>query len=150
MNPFDALLADFAQKTGLEFGGPGTDSLDLEADGVAVCAQYRAERDDCVVFSLPLEDTEPDAPMLRRALELAANGGGTDGFFLGLKEGMFMLSAVLPLGGLSAEEFGRRLIALGAASKKVAEALSRASEEAGGAADGGTRADPGGDGFMRV
>ena len=53
--------------------------------------------------------------MLRRALELAANGGGTDGFFLGLKEGMFMLSAVLPLGGLSAEEFGRRLIALGAA-----------------------------------
>ena len=36
MNPFDALLADFAQKTGLEFGGPGTDSLDLEADGVAV------------------------------------------------------------------------------------------------------------------
>ncbi|MBR4251794.1 MAG: type III secretion system chaperone [Kiritimatiellae bacterium] len=115
MNPFDALLADFAQKTGLEFGGPGTDNLDLEADGVAVCAQYRAERDDCVVFSLPLEDTEPDGPMLRRALELAANGGGTDGFFLGLKEGMFMLSAVLPLGGLSAEEFGRRLIALGAA-----------------------------------
>lgn len=115
MNPFDALLADFAQKTGLEFGGPGTDSLDLEADGVAVCAQYRAERDDCVVFSLPLEDTEPDGPMLRCALELAANGGGTDGFFLGLKEGMFMLSAVLPLGGLSAEEFGRRLIALGAA-----------------------------------
>ncbi len=88
---------------------------DLEADGVAVCAQYRAERDDCVVFSLPLEDTEPDGPMLRRAIELAANGGGTDGFFLGLKEGMFMLSAVLPLGGLSAEEFGRRLIALGAA-----------------------------------
>ena len=150
MNPFDALVADFAQKTGLEFGGPGTDSLDLEADGVAVCAQYRAERDDCVVFSLPLEDTEPDAPMLRRALELAANGGGTDGFFLGLKEGMFMLSAVLPLGGLSAEEFGRRLIALGAASKKVAEALSRASEEVEGAAGGGARPDPGGDGFMRV
>ena len=150
MNPFDALLADFAQKTGLEFGGPGTDSLDVEADGVPVSAQYRAGRDDCVIFSLPLEDTEPDGPMLRRALELAADGGGTDGFFLGLKEGMFMLSAVLPLGGLSAEEFGRRLIALGAASKKVAEALSRASEEVAGAADGGARPDPGGDGFMRV
>lgn len=150
MNSFEALLADFAQKTGLEIGGSGADSLDLEADGIAVCAQYRAERDDCVVFSLPLEDTEPDGPMLRRALELAANGGGTDGFFLGLKEGMFMLSAVLPLGGLSAEEFGRRLIALGAASKKVAEALSRASAEDGGATGGGGRSDSGDHDFMRV
>ena len=147
MNPFDALLADFAQKTGLEFGGPGTDR---EADGVPVSAQYRAERDDCVIFSLPLEDTEPDESMLRRALELAANGGGTDGHFLGLKEGMFMLAAVLPLRGLSAEEFGRRLIALGEASKKVAEALSRASAEDGGGAGGGARPDPGGHDFMRV
>lgn len=150
MNSFDALLADFAVKTGLETGGPGADSLDVEADGVAVCAQYRAERDDCVIFSLPLEDAEPDESMLRRALELASNGGGTDGHFLGLKEGMFMLSAVLPLRGLTAEEFGRRLIALGAASKKVAEALSRASAEDGGAAGGAARPDPGGHDFMRV
>lgn len=150
MNSFETLLADFAKITGLETGGPGADSLDLEADGVPVSAQYRAERDDCVIFSLPLEDTEPDAPMLRRALELAANGGGTDGHFLGLKEGMFMLSAVLPLGGLSAEEFGRRLLALGEATKKVADALSRASAEAGGAAGGGARTDPGNQDFMRV
>ena len=107
----------------------------MEADGVVVSAQYRAERDDCVIFSLPLEDAQPDGPMLRRALELAADGAGTGGHFLGLREGMFMLSAVLPLAGLSADDFGRRILMLAAASKRVADELSRASAEGGGAAD---------------
>ena len=135
MNAFATLVADFAEQTGVEPGKPDADNFDVEADGVVVSAQYRAERDDCVIFSLPLEDVQPDGPMLRRALELAANGVGTDGHFLGLKEGMFMLSAVLPLAALSAEEFGMRLLALAAASKRVADELSRASAEGGGAAD---------------
>ena len=138
-------MADFAEKTGVELGKPGADSFNVEADGVFVCAQYRADREDCVIFTLPLEDTEPDGPMLRRALELAANGAGTDGHFLGLREGMFMLSAVLPLGGLSTEEFGRRLLSLASASKRVADALSRPSAESGDAP-----ADSHEDGFMRV
>ena len=135
MNAFETLVADFAEKTGVEPGKLGADNFDVEADGVVVSAQYRAERDDCVIFSLPLEDAQPDGPMLRRALELAANGAGTDGHFLGLREGMFMLSAVLPLAGLSADDFGRRILMLAAASKRVADELSRASAEGGGAAD---------------
>ena len=79
MNAFATLVADFAEKTGVEPGKLGADNFDVEADGVVVSAQYRAERDDCVIFSLPLEDAQPDGPMLRRALELAANGAGTDG-----------------------------------------------------------------------
>ena len=135
MNAFETLVADFAEKTGVEPGKPGADSFDVVADGVAVSAQYRADRDDCVIFSLPLEDAQPDGPMLRRALELAANGASTDGHFLGLREGMFLLSAVLPLAGLSADDFGRRILMLAAASKRVADELSRASAEGGGAAD---------------
>ena len=133
MNSFETLVADFAEKTGVEPYKPGADNFDVEADGVVVSALYRAERDDCVIFTLPLEDAVPNATMLRRALELSANGDGTDGHFLGLREGMFMLSAVLPLAGLSAEEFGLRLLALAAASKRVTDALSRASAESGGA-----------------
>ncbi len=102
-----------------------------------------------MIFSLPLEDAQPDGPMLRRALELAANGDGTDGHFLGLQEGMFLLSAVLPLAGLSAEEFGRRLLALAAATKRVSDALSRASAE-GGAAPAAEPPPDSGDDFMRV
>ena len=149
MNAFTTLVADFAEKTGVEPGKPGADSFDVVADGVAVSAQYRADRDDCVIFSLPLEDAQPDGPMLRRALELAANGTGTDGHFLGLREGMFLLSAVLPLAGLSTEEFGRRLLALAAASKRVADELSRASAEGGGSAADSAQDSKGGD-FMWV
>ena len=53
MNAFETLVADFAEKTGVEPGKPGADSFDVVADGVAVSAQYRADRDDCVIFSLP-------------------------------------------------------------------------------------------------
>ena len=149
MNAFATLVADFAEKTGVEPGKPGADSFDVVADGVAVRAQYRADRDDCVIFSLPLEDAQPDGPMLRRALELAANGTGTDGHFLGLREGMFMLSAVLPLAGLSADDFGRRILMLAAASKRVADELSRASAEGDGSAADSAQDSKGGD-FMWV
>ena len=149
MNAFATLVADFAEKTGVEPGKPGADSIDVVADGVAVSAQYRADRDDCVIFSLPLEDAQPDGPMLSRALELAANGAGTDGHFLGLREGMFMLSAVLPLAGLSADDFGRRILMLAAASKRVADELSRASAEGDGSAADSAQDSKGGD-FMWV
>lgn len=149
MNAFATLVADFAEKTGVEPGKLGADNFDVEADGVVVSAQYRAERDDCVIFSLPLEDVRPDGPMLRRALELAANGTGTDGHFLGLREGMFMLSAVLPLAGLSADDFGRRILMLAAASKRVADELSRASAEGDGSAADSAQDSKGGD-FMWV
>ena len=62
---------------------------------------------------------------------------------------MFLLSAVLPLAGLSAEEFGRRLLALAAASKRVADALSRASAE-GGAPASEPQRDSGDGDFLRV
>ena len=149
MNAFATLVADFAEKTGVEPGKLGADNFDVEADGVVVSAQYRAERDDCVIFSLPLEDAEPDGPMLRRALELAADGAGTGGHFLGLREGMFMLSAVLPLAGLSADDFGRRILMLAAASKRVADELSRASAEGDGSAADSAQDSKGGD-FMWV
>ena len=149
MNAFATLVADFAEKTGVAPCKPGADNFDVEADGVVVSAQYRAERDDCVIFSLPLEDAQPDGPMLRRALELAADGAGTGGHFLGLREGMFMLSAVLPLEGLSADDFGRRILMLAAASKRVADELSRASAEGDGSAADSAQDSKGGD-FMWV
>ena len=68
--------------------------------------------------------------MQRRALELAANGAGTGGHFLGIKEGMFVLSAIVPLAGLSAEDFGKRLIALADVSHRVGEQLALAVGEA--------------------
>ena len=53
---------------------------------------------------------------------------------------MLVLSAVLPLCGLSTEDFGKRLLDLAAASRRVAEALVQASAE--GESSGGDSADP--------
>ena len=131
MNSFEILLADFAEKTGVTPEGTSANSVDVIADDVMVSAQYRPERDDCVIFTLPVEDQEPDERTLRRALELAAHGAGTRGHFLGITKGMLVLSAVLPLDGLTSDEFGSRLLELAAASRSFAEALGEgaAAEE---------------------
>ena len=131
MNSFETLLADFAEKTGVTPEGSGANSVDVVADNVLVSAQYRPERDDCVIFTLPVSDLAPDERMMRRALTLAANGEGTFGHHLGLTKGMFVLSSVLPLCGLSTEDFAKRLLDLAAASSRVAEALLQAPDESG-------------------
>ena len=154
MTPFSSLVAEFAEKTGVTPGEPGADSFDIMADGILVSVQYRQEKDDCIIFTLPLGDMEPDAAMQRRALELAANGAGTGGHFLGIKEGMFVLSAIVPLAGLSAEDFGKRLIALADVSHRVGEQLALAVGEAVAAADASLVAPPAPDkaenSFIRV
>ena len=109
--------------------GAGPNSIDVIADDVMVSAQYRPDRDDCVIFALPVEDLELDERMLRRALEIAADGEGTHGHFLGMREGMLVLSSVVKPGELSAEEFGIQLLDLAAASRDVAAALQQAPEE---------------------
>ena len=142
MTPFSSLVAEFAEKTGVTPGKPGADNFDVIADGILVSVQYRQDKDDCIIFTLPLGDLEPDPAMLRRALELAANGAGTGGHFLGIKEGMFVLSAIVPLAGLSAEDLGKRLIALADVSHRVGEQLALAVGEAVSAADASLAAPP--------
>ena len=129
MNAFETLISDFAEKAGLSLQTVKDGSVDLVVDGIDVSVQYRPDNDDCVLFTLPLDDTEPDDRMARRALELSANGAGTGGHFLGIKEGMFVLSSIAQLGGLSAEDFAERLLALAAATRRVAEALALAVAE---------------------
>jgi hypothetical protein len=76
-----------------------------------------------------VEDLELDERMLRRALEIAADGEGTHGHFLGMREGMLVLSSVVKPGELSAEEFGIRLLDLAAATRDVAAALQQVPDE---------------------
>ncbi|MBP5320238.1 MAG: type III secretion system chaperone, partial [Kiritimatiellae bacterium] len=91
-----------------------------EADGVLVTVQHRPESGDAVIFTLPFGEMPADEPMMRHALELSIAGIGTGGFFLGLHEGMFILSAPIPLEGLDTETFGRRMLDLAAATRRVA------------------------------
>lgn len=129
MNSFETLISGFCEKTGLALQSGKDGSVDLVVDGLDVSVQYRQDKDDCVLFTLPLYDTEPEPCMMRRALELAANGAGTGGHFLGIKEGMFVLSSVVKTDGLSAEGFAERLISLANTTRHVAESLASAVAE---------------------
>lgn len=129
MDAFDALISEFCGKTGLALQAAVDGSVNLVVDGLDVSVQYRPDRDDCVMFALPLYDAEPEPCIMRRALELAANGAGTGGHFLGIKEGMFILSSVVKMEGLSTEGFAERLISLANTTRRVAESLASAVAE---------------------
>ena len=129
MNSFESLISDFANKAEISLGSASDSSVDLVVDGIDVSVQYRPDHDDCVMFTLPLGDMVPEPPMERRALELSANGAGTGGHFLGIKEGAFVLSSVAQVSGLSAEDFASRLIALANVMRRVAESLVLAVAE---------------------
>jgi hypothetical protein len=132
MNSFETLIAQFAEKTSLALTAKQDGSVDLVVDGIDVSVQSRPDRDDCVIFTLPVDDTEIDLATARRALELAANGEGTEGHYLGVKAGMFVLSAIVPLAGLSSEDFANRLITLARASRYVAREIALALAPEGG------------------
>lgn len=129
MNSFETLISEFCEKTGLALQSGKDGSVDLVVDGLDVSVQYRQDKDDCVLFTLPIHDTEPEPCMMHRALELAANGAGTGGHFLGIKEEMFVLSSVVKMEGLSAEAFAERLISLANMTRHVAESLASAVAE---------------------
>ena len=129
MNVFESLIAGFSEKTGLDISTGADGSVEIEADGVFVTVQPREQSGDIVLFSLPLYDEPASEAMMRRALELSAHGLGTDGFFLGLADGSFVLSCVLPLEGLGAEDFAVRMLELSRTSRRIARELSRAIAE---------------------
>ena len=92
MTPFESLIAEFAKNTGLPLEADAQESCSLETEDLVITLQYRRERDDVVLFapvSEPGEELPPET--LRAALELACNGKGTRGNYLGLFAGTLLL-----------------------------------------------------------
>ena len=125
MTPFESLIAEFAKKTGLPLKVDGLESCSLETEGLVITLQYRRERDDVALFapvSEPGEELPPET--FRAALELACNGKGTRGNYLGLFAGTFLLSRFIPFDGLTADALGDRVLAFSAAALAVRAALA--------------------------
>ena len=118
---FEKLVAEFAEAAGLQLEADSEGTVWCDADGVPVMVQHRAKSDDVVISTFPFGEMPADEPMMRHALELSVAGIGTGGFFLGLRDGIFMLSGVLPLEGLDAETLGRRMLDLSAATRSVTQ-----------------------------
>lgn len=139
MTPFESLISDFAQMTGLPLSPDDRGWCALEADGIFITIQYRAEGDDIVVFA-PVTDHEatqrPSRAMFEKALSLAYDGKGTSGAFLGLFDGELLLSIHLPMRGLDAELFGVKLTAFTDAAVSVKAELAAAEASCDDAAPG--------------
>ena len=117
---FKRLIADFSEAAGFGLETDSQGTAWCEADGVLVTVQHRPECGDVVVYTFPFGEMPADEPMMRHALELSMAGIGTCGFSLGLHDGVFSLSAAIPLDGLDAEGLGRRMLDLAAATRRVA------------------------------
>ena len=125
MTPFESLIAEFAKNTGLPLEADAQESCSLETEGLVITLQYRRARDDVVLFapvSEPGEELSPET--LRAALELACNGKGTRGNYLGLFAGTLLLSGFVPFAGLTADALGDRVLAFSAAALAVRAALA--------------------------
>ena len=129
MTAFESLIAEFSEKTGEALTPARDGSVSLEADGIYIIVQSREARGDAILFSLPIGDMKPEPATMGKALELAAHGQGTDGFYLGISGGAFVLSGSMPVEGASAEDFANRLLSLAVATAKVEKALAGAIAE---------------------
>ena len=141
MTPFESLIAEFAKNTGLPLEADAQESCSLETENLVITLQYRRERGDVVLFapvSEPGEELPPET--LRAALELACNGKGTRGNFLGLFDDTLLLSAFVPFEGLTAATLGDRVLAFAdaALAVRVALAAPAAEQAAGGASSAET------------
>lgn len=125
MTQFETLIAELAKGTGLALEVDARESCALETEGLVVTMQYRREHDD-VAFFAPV--TEPGAPLtsetMRAALELACNGEGTRGNFLGLFEDALLMSAFVPLQGLDADALGARVLSFADSALAVRDSLA--------------------------
>ena len=125
MTPFESLIAEFAKNTGLPLEADAQESCSLETENLVITLQYRRERDDVVLFapvSEPGEELPPET--LRAALELACNGKGTRGNYLGLFAGTLLLSRFMSFDGLTADALGESVLAFADAALAVRAALA--------------------------
>jgi len=127
---FERLMADFGEAAGIDARPDAQGTVWIDSDGVMVTVQHRPEHDDMVIFSLPLSGEAADETIMRRALELSSAGLGTGGFYIGLHDGYLTLSAVIPLEGLDAEAFAKRLLALSSATTRVTNSITASVAEA--------------------
>lgn len=154
MTTFERILSELGEGLGIDLA-PGSDGVaEIAADGriVLLRADETGER-ELLLFSTVATAPEGGFPAgtLRAALELDLFGRDVAGHHLGLFAGSLLLSATLPLEGLSAETLADRILVLARLAGQLSGRLAGQSSERPAApppAEPGAVA--GGDGFIAV
>ena len=133
MIPFESLITQFAQNTGLPLEVAADNSCTLETEGITITLQYRQDHDDIAIFSpvaMPDDATGFSTATLKRALELSYNGVGTHGGFLGLFDDSLILTSFLHLNGLDADTLAVRILSFADTAHGLAVELADVSQHA--------------------
>lgn len=122
MNLFKQMIQSLSEYVGIELTVNNNNAVILENNNLLITLQYRAEREDIVIFA-PVTDPDkidkPDEKILRNALTLAYNGEGTEGNFLGLFNNHLILSNTIPLKDLTVENLSARIIQFSSTASRV-------------------------------
>ena len=149
MSTFERILSELGEGLGIDLA-PGSDGVaEVAAEGriVLLKADETGEREVLVFASVA---TAPaggfPAETLRTALEMDLFGRDVAGHHLGLFAGSLLLSATLPLEGLSAEGLAERILALSRLAGELSGRLASAEP----AEPGSSLSAAPGDGFLAV
>ena len=132
MKPFEALIKEFAETTGLPLQVAEDESCSLEYEDIIITMQYCQASEDVVFFApvmTPDDDETLPNGVLRRALELSYKGERTRGAFLGMFDGALVLSVSLPLNGLDADQMCARVLAFAETAQGIALELQATLSE---------------------
>ena len=135
MNPFETVIKDLAEITGLPLQVEADDSCTLETNDMMITMQYRRELDNVIIFApVMVAEEEERLPygVLQKALELSYEGKGTHNAFLGMFNGALVLSVLLPMNGLDADSLAVRILAFTDTAQGIALELENVLDNEGG------------------
>jgi len=149
MSTYERLIAELGDGLGIPLAPDGEGLVEVAAEGRAILIRAdRTGESELTAFTTVATASEGGFPAdtLRRALEMNLFGHEVAGHHLGLFADTLLLSAAVPLQGLTADSLAERLLVLSRLAGKLAGDLDGGeTEEAPNAA-----AHPAADGFMRV
>ena len=125
MTPFETLIKNFAEETGLPLQIEADNSCSLESDEMIITMQYRQDNDDIIIFApvmAPDDNEKLPYSVLKKALEYSYNGKDTHNAFLGMFNGALVMSIALPLSGLDAASLGIRILDFTDTAQRIANA----------------------------
>lgn len=132
MTTYERLIAELGDGLGIPLAPDGEGLVELVAEGRAILIRADETREnELTAFSSVISAPEGGFPprTLQRALEMNLFGQEVVGHHLGLFAGTLLLSATIPLSGLTAESLADRLLMLSRLTGKLSEELKGCKSE---------------------
>lgn len=126
MSLFKSIIKELSELMEFNIEVDSNDSCFLEFGNLIITLQYRQSQDDIAIFSVvtdPEKISTLSESVLRAALSLSYNGTGTGMNYIGLFNENLVLTNYIPVEGLTAEEFLKKIFAFSQSAQNVHDSL---------------------------